>query len=365
MNLCRNGFVLVILMAVSMFVSGCSHHGHDNDGTPAAPAPGAYITGFYLNDSDVFIPVYWKDGVLNYLDPLVPGKRSRATAVDIEGSDIYIAGSCNDDNDVSVAGYWKNNVWTSLPSLVATEDARAKGILVKGSDVYVVGGSESEVMEVPGYWLNGVWNALPTLADNGGSAVSITTDGTDIYISGYTINSSDQEVMCYWKNGTRTDSTTVDSSPSINGGMTIALSSDGVLIPGFEYSNPSSIYWPGYMDENGTWIDIENLDDDQHSEARAIYVSDSDVYMAGYSYNSDHDGRAVYWKNTEIKDLEDEGSPQYIYVIDNTVYAVGFNDSENEFGHWKDDSGVISWTAYEMPPDFNYFGVITGGKYVP
>lgn len=373
MNHHRNRFVPAILMAVSMFAFGCSHHGHDSDGTPADPptppvttdAQGVYITGLYLNASGDFAPVYWKDGVLNYLDPLAPGNPSVATSVDIEGSDIYIAGYCENGDGVSVAGYWKNSEWTSLASLVATEDARAAGILVKGSDVYVVGSSSSSGTEVPGYWLNGEWHALPALSVHDGSAASITTDGTDIYISGYTYDASWQPVLCYWKNGIRTDSTTVKSAPSMNFGMTIALSGDGVLIPGYEYSNPTTHYWPGYMDESGTWTGIENLDDDHNSEARAVYISGSDVYMAGYSYNPDGDGRAVYWKNGIIKDLEVEGYPQYIYVIDDTVYAVGVNPSESEFGYWKDDSGVISWTAYEMPPDYDGFGMVTGGKYVP
>jgi hypothetical protein len=45
-----------------------------------------------------------------------------------------------------------------------------------------------------------------------GTAISIYVSGTDIHIAGYTYNSSDIRVPCYWLNGTRTDLSVLDSN---------------------------------------------------------------------------------------------------------------------------------------------------------
>ena len=47
-----------------------------------------------------------------------------------------------------------------------------------------------------------------------GIANSIYINGTDIYVAGYTYNSSDIYVPCYWENGTRTDLSVIDDTKS-------------------------------------------------------------------------------------------------------------------------------------------------------
>ena len=76
---------------------------------------------------------------------------------------------------------------------------------------------------VPGYWKNGVWNALEVIDPTKHSwALAGFTEGEDVYIGGYSTNSSGNAVAGFWKNGKWTALQGLDDSRS-SGVNTIAV----------------------------------------------------------------------------------------------------------------------------------------------
>ena len=95
----------------------------------------------------------------------------------------------------------------------------------------------------------------------------------NVYVGGYIINSSDQQIACYWKNGERFELG--------EGEVSDLVVVDGkVYAVGYNYGGNASY-----------WVDNEQfeLEGTGNAEAYAIAVHDGDVYTAG------RDNGAAYW----------------------------------------------------------------------
>jgi hypothetical protein len=258
--------------------------------------------------------------------------------------DVYVAGYEVNGSGVGVAKYWKNGQAIALTD--GTKNAWASSIVVVGSDVYVAG---SEVTAdrnsvIAKYWKNGILIALND-ASKRGYASCIAVSGSDVYVAGYLNNPNTPgdygPHAVYWKNGNLTY-LPENTRPVENG------------------------YWNNYPISSAT------------SLANSIFISGSDVYIAGQEHISrvhlpdpnDPFGApsgidaisALYWKNGKAVYLimgpyggshADEANS--IFVLGQDVYACGALDAQ----YWKNG------TSFSLPAsDAKSIFVSNGDVYV-
>lgn len=221
--------------------------------------------------------------------------------------DVYVAGVEMGSSGYEVAKYWKNGQAVSLTD--GTAHAQAYSIFVSANDIYVCGdvGYVVDVVTSPQayYWKNGSAVIL-----GAGYARSIAVSGNDIYVCGYTGNAFYGYHACYWKNGNIT------------------------YLP---ENTRSDDYWDQYpVSSTG-------------SKAYSIFISGSDVYIAGQE-TIVRDGAsgvsAVYWKNGNevylIKGLfagSKDDAANSIFVAGQDVYACGALDAR----YWKNGISFYLW----------------------
>lgn len=233
--------------------------------------------------------------------------------------DVYVAGY-EVTGTGAVAKYWKNGQAVSLTD--GTTYAAASSIAVAGTDVYVAGNeiTADRNSNIAKYWKNGIPVSLND-ASKLGAATSIAVSGSDVYVAGYLNNPNTPgdygPHAVYWKNGNLTY-LPENTRPVENG------------------------YWNNYPISSAT------------SLANSIFISGSDVYIAGQEHISrvqlpdpnDPFGAssgidaisALYWKNGKAVYLilgpygssyADEANS--IFVAGQDVYACGALDAR----YWK------------------------------
>ena len=124
-----------------------------------------------------------------------------------------------------------------------------------------------------------------------------------VYLGGY-YSGSTGTIACYWKNGVKTDLSTVDSSAS------------AITVVG------TDVYLAGYYDDSGVtkacyWKNSAKTDlpyTGVFSEASGITVVEGVVYTAGYYYDGSN-RKACYWKDDVKTDL-DVGEIHAIVVVE-------------------------------------------------
>ena len=224
-----------------------------------------YVTGKYFNGT-YNVACYWKNGVKT---DLITENNQSVNKMFVSGTDVYSSGTY--DNGYNVACYWKN---TTRYTLLDTPGGAWSGsIFVSGTNVYINGGYLSGV-SIPCYWKDGTIYYLPTIGVGNSYTNSIFVSGTDVYTIGTHYNASSQKKACYWKNT----------------------------------ANPVD-------------FDITNS-----YNLLSVFVSDSDVYIAGYNNNGNYD-QACYWKNGVKTPLNSDGNQSYafsIFVSGTDVYAAGY-----------------------------------------
>ena len=210
---------------------------------------------------------------------LLAGCGSVATPADSKSTqpDIYVAGIVYESTGRSVGTYWKNGVATSVGDNVY--GSYATGIAVSGSDVYVagaVGSSDLTGHDMATYWKNGAPYPL-TDGTREGYANALAISGNDVYVAG---------------------------------GYFGGFDSSGNQLPGF------AGYW-----KNGSPVDFSN--GSWGIEIRSIFVSGSDVYVAGaidvttqVGPNSYYETPvATIWKNGVPTQLTDSLHPSRAFSV--------------------------------------------------
>ena len=176
-------------------------------------------TGIAVSNNQVFIcgsawatsgsfssVVIWKtDGTLvAYSKPTQSGltdTSSTANGMLFQGTDLYVYGATSYEYGNSYLTYWKNGAPTML-STAAPTAAQFSSMLVQGGNVIFAGTDNINSTLNAAYWTNGVETILaPVAAANG-----ITSDGTNIFISGnlYQPGNYATATPVYWLNGTLT-----------------------------------------------------------------------------------------------------------------------------------------------------------------
>ncbi len=257
------------------------------------------VSGMVVSGTDVFVsgsetssgftfPCLWKNGVRNVLP--APSPQPMTTAIAISGADVYTSGTLPFGNNKK-AVYWKNQTFIELTN--GSDISSTSGIAFSGNNVYVIGSTQAadNISYISKIWING----QPKIISNQDSRVlSIFINGTDIYISGKEKNSSDVFLPIYWK-----------------------------------YDTIANVF---------TKVTLNTYVNSMTAEASSIFVSGTDVYVAGFDRNDSGRDFANYWKNGQKKVLSDGSKDAYcssIYINKNDVYVSGSDD--NILKHWKNN----------------------------
>ncbi|QQT33049.1 hypothetical protein I6I99_10975 [Sphingobacterium multivorum] len=271
-------------------------------------------------------------------------------------TDVYIAGSWFDrKTQQTLAAYFKNGepvVLRDGQNLARTESrlSLARSIAINGNDIYVVGNIlDSRGRDKAAYWKNQKYISLPIkLQSNGDSETSyangIEVSNGNVFIFPYQTGTN----YYYLKNGVETNFPDLINPGQINDRVHFMSGNDIYLAYGAEVA----AYW-----KNGVKIQLENtMGRPNHLQVSSIFVSGSDVYVAGYkSYAGTVSGTnrsmAVYWKNGQEVILS-TGSGIYatrltssIFVVGSDVYVAGMsvdpNTGEPMAVYWKNGQMVI------------------------
>jgi hypothetical protein len=151
------------------------------------PSPSSY---------DSQVPVYWKDGIINYL-PLESGYASGGigSITVAESGDVYIAGNQNG----SLNGYWKNSNFVTLPN-GGYSNAFASDIAVDtAGNVWVVGSVGPSSAQIFVVWENGGYPSLLPGSPSNAWAIQADMVGNVIVIG--TIGTGSGMLPCVWENG--------------------------------------------------------------------------------------------------------------------------------------------------------------------
>jgi hypothetical protein len=292
----------------------------------------------------------WKNNVLT---PLGPAK-SFAYSITSSGKDVYVAGYTVQNSDVRVACYWKNGVLVSLENAVHASEAYA--ITVQGNDIYVAGYSKFNGPQNAVYWKNGVRVPLPFQAAES-DATGIAVQGNDVYISGEYDNAPDYHVVgCYWKNGAFKTLDGVYGACFTKG---IAVNGNDVYIVGSgvgDYASPKTSANPNNVAviwKNEVPTALPNTK--KASTANGIAISDNDIYVCGEGNDlSVGTSSAIYWKNGITNILKENGGISSIAVQGTDIYlggsyevTPGYFNTISSAAIWK--NGVITKLTPETP----------------
>ncbi len=280
-----------------------------------------------------------------------------------EVTTLYTAGYVYSSN-IKIARVWTDGIPEDLTD--GTYNAAANSVYVSGTDVYVSGyelkdtdGDGSVDIQEARYWKNGTEVILGGGTTNS-DAYSIFVDGSDVYVSGY---EGDTQQARYWKNGT---SVLLGTGNSYAAARSIFVTSTCIYIAGHEYGNPDgdtsscdiAKYWKIDKETEAIEEVILNFDQDKRAQANSIFVDGSDVYVSGYEFaDPDGDGynyeTAKLWKvdstGTKTIDLvlSESGNESYgkgIFVSGSEIYIAGYECEDTDSDGSADTDVAKSWT---------------------
>ena len=292
---------------------------------------------------------------------LLAGCGSVATPADSKSTqpDIYVAGIVYESTGRSVGTYWKNGVATSVGDNVY--GSYATGIAVSGSDVYVagaVGSSDLTGHDMATYWKNGAPYPL-TDGTREGYANALAISGNDVYVAGGYFGGFDSSgnqlpgFAGYWKNGSPVDFSNGSWGIEIR---SIFVSGSDVYVagaidvtnqvgPNSYYETPVATIW-----KNG--VPTQLTDSLHSSRAFSVFVSGTDVYVAGEAARTaqQSDYIATYWKDGVPITVPASPGSSYssltgIFVYGSDVYVAG-GDSLNGAEYWKNGTLVPLLGSY-------------------
>jgi hypothetical protein len=297
-----------IILFIVMSISFLSCKKRNDDDTASVPKIHALFSE-HLPSGGAKLSL-WKDGVFSTVIEQDEAALSGLSVTD--NGDIFICGYQPNPSGSDIAKFWINGVATTLSTLPSD----ANDIQVVSNDIYVAGreGSKAVVWKngSPAFLTNGIYQAV---------ANSLFVNGTDVYVGGYTQNSSLNSVAQIWKNNLLV-STLSDGSKDANV-RSIFVNGTDIYACGYDYYSSNlkrPVLWKNgvksYLGANG-------------GDAHEVIVHNNDVYVAGSESNvsnTDESPRAKYWKNGVPVLL---GSSSYsaectsIKIVAQDVYCAG------------------------------------------
>ncbi len=255
-----------------------------------------YVVGERIYSSNRATAFFEADG---HLEELTESSGfASARDVYVADGDVYVGGIKNESSYVTSIVYWKNGELVTVAS-GALGSTGGGSIAVKGNDVYIAGMLDGDLM----YWKNG---ASVALEGEPGAVTDIAVAGNgDVYVCGYTFGIPD--VAQYWKNGEKITLGTGERASQANA---IFVDNSDVYVAGWEtLPRPSGSgtvriarYW-----KNGEAVDL--TDGTHHAEANGIFVLEGKVYTTGVESMGRRS--ATYWINGEVVRLSHEDNNGY------------------------------------------------------
>ncbi|MBK9329736.1 MAG: hypothetical protein IPM95_10590 [Sphingobacteriales bacterium] len=314
-----------------MMISACKK---ENQQTPVV-----YVAGHQLNGADNWIAKYWKNGKLINLSD---GTKSELTnTIVVQNGNVYVSGTAYYDG-FSVAKYWKNGTGINLTD--GTANAFTTDMKVVNNDIYISGSVIEDGIYKAVYWKNGIINYL-TNGPNYAGASSIFILNNNVFVGGYKRAANGNLVAMYWKNSAPF---VISTSANYSRVDDIAAKGDSVISfgsiddkPTFWLANtafeivtdlltPKKVVFNGddmYILFSGFDTEIDNranaylkngviniIDEPsrQGITLNDIFISGSDVYLAGNDTNNDGASPMIahYWKNGKSYNLTSENTAE-------------------------------------------------------
>ena len=295
-----------------------------------------YVAGYEnkdYRDVDVSVAKYWENG--NPIS-LTDGKESAyCKSITVENSNVFVAGATINTDGISIPTYWKSE----SPTVLQTNgiSAYANCIISKNSDLYVSIQSKDWKYTDVDYWKNDI----PVSLKQEQAIITVNSIFVDnnniVYATGsHSVGTGDGYInvrAAYWKSGKETLlSSTVHSSEA----LAIFVDGTDIYVAGCESSqSKKGSYLEGFVAtywKNGNAIYL--TDKKRNNFATSIFVSNGDVYVAGYERkNETRNEVAKYWKNgTEIQLTDGLGYSRAnsIFVKGNDVYVAGEINPETD-----------------------------------
>lgn len=289
--------------------------------------------------------IYWKNLSLNVIpNPTPPDKKFGAVDMTMEGTDMYILGSLNlftDDAQKTV--YWKNGVINYLDR--GASHSEATDIFVQHANTYVLVNDNKDNLKNMGYYENGTYHAIASTQGIGKYGKQIFVHNDTVRIAGFHyIGDYEDKQPRLW-----TDDVEVTLSAPvtiIDGEATsVFVTEDGTVFvsgavtPDAPVLLSKAVYW-----RNGVYNELTLSSGYIAGFANTVVVEDGDVYVGGVQYDGSYNAYLTYWKNG-VPVIIDSGvtgfsSVTKIAVLDGKVYCIGFRDIRYSAALWINGSRV-------------------------
>lgn len=257
-----------------------------------------YVAGERIYSSSRATAFSWFDGSFEELSE--SNRFASGQGVYVADGHMYVGGFKNESSYVTSVVYWKDGELVTV-ARGALGSTGGGSIAVKGDDVYIAGMLDGQPM----YWKNDVGVPL-----GGGTGNVIVTDiaiadNDDVYVSGYTIGTTDLAV--YWKNG---ENITLGTGDGASQATAIFVEQNDVYVAGWESITRSggsgrvrvARYW-----KNGEAVDLTG--GTHQAEANGVFVLDGKVYVSGVEFLDRQS--ATYWVDGETVRLSHENNKGY------------------------------------------------------
>lgn len=287
--------------------------------------------------------------------PPPPVDSTVTSSPDTSSIDVYVAGDTSINGNPH-AGYWKNGLLTQLQ---AGDYSFVTSIYVDHKDVFlsVVGSSNLDSFI---YWKNGKSIVIPDTLGYGHAIYALTMKDGDLYTTG---TAHQYPYLNYCAVSSKNNDALLYLVPSgvtnhQSWGNAIAVADKNVFIAG--YLDYKAAYWEN---EKVTPLSVDTAFLYNYSTAKAIYMNNGDVYIAG-TINLTHDflpnnqSIATYWKNNKpVLLTKDTGSiANAIAVVGNNIYVAGAiirSDGLTSAAYWKNG------TLVTLNPNYSVANAIT------
>jgi hypothetical protein len=318
----------LVAASLAIFI-GCKKDNNSDDDN-FVTLQGVYIAG-YEKVGEETRAVLWNEGIKQYLSNTI----SSASSVFVSGNDVYVAGY-----EGASAVVWKNGVKQELH--YGNDTTRAYSVFVFENIVYVAGqayiSSGQQQQGTALLWINGAAQALTDKIYGIASASSVFVSGGHVYAAGVidpTNNTTNKSYAVLWIDG-----------------QTILLSNGRILDRANSvYVAGNDVYVTGWLDSGGVlWKNGEpqSQNAERNFFNNSVYVAGNDVYVAGRHTESLSNGdlfmAATLWKNGVRQVLPHDNnsyhagsSAECIYVTGSDVYVAG-----NDHGYG-DRSRAMLW----------------------
>lgn len=215
----------------------------------------------------------------------------------VDTRDVHIAGLYGytvGSELYQYAGYWKNGGnYIQVRDMSSYPAGDPKRIFVSGSTTYICGSKSGQAW----VWVTGSPSGTYIFSLTGNYAYGMYVSGSTVYTTGSYLLSGNT-TACYWVGQTRNPITTAYKSQ----GKAITLSGTDVYVAGWNQASSSdpikACYWL-----NGTFNDLPVPAGTTTSEATNIVISGTDIYISGRYINANIES-TCYWHNGTRVDLE-------------------------------------------------------------